>query len=325
MDNLEGFVVAAPFWRFENLTIRGVCRDHSECEHAFHVVGKATNFVARNNTLIDFNAHIKVNGQDRHFPDDGWFEGNTIANTAVRQTDNPVTPFDLVAASRWTVRGNLISDFVKAKGDRISYGAFAKGSGADNRFERNIVLCEYLLRGEPGSRVGVSLGGGGSEAKFCRNGACATEQEGSAIESNLIAFCSDDGIYVNRGANSRILNNTLIDTGGIAVRFVESGAEVEGNLVDGAIRSRDGAALHAQDNLTTSVGALYFGYHPQRELFRDALALDLAWATQPPRHRSVTPGAPDLCEATRPPQPVYGAFEDIGPCRSGRPSAQTGN
>ena len=326
MDNLEGFIVAAPFWRFENLTIRGVCRDHSACEHAFHVVGKATNFVARNNTLIDFNAHIKVNGQDRHFPDDGWVEGNTIANTAARQTDNPVTPFDLVAASRWTVRGNLITDFVKAQGDRISYGAFAKAGGADNRFERNVVLCEYLLRDAPGRRVGLSLGGGGSSGggKFCRDSACAIEQEGSAIESNLIAFCSDDGIYVNRGASSRILNNTLIDTGGIVVRFVESGADVEGNLVDGAIRSRDGAALHAEDNLTTSVGALYFGRHPHRQLFRDALALDLEWAMEPPRHRSVTRTSPELCGATRPPRPVYGAFEDIGPCRAGGPTPQTG-
>ena len=324
MENLEGFVIAAPFWRFENLTIRGVCADHSACEHAFHVVGRATNFVARNNTLVDFNAHIKVNGQDRHFPDDGWVEGNTMTNTAARQTDNPVTPFDLVAASRWTVRGNLISDFVKAKGDRISYGAFAKGGGTDNRFERNVVLCEYLLRDAPGWRVGLSLGGGGTGGMFCRDSACAIEQQGSAIESNLIAFCSDDGIYVNRGASSRILNNTLIDTGGIAVRFIESAADVEGNLVDGAIRSRDGAALHAEDNLTTRVGALYFGYHPQRRLFRDALALDLAWTASPPRRRPITPGSPELCQGTRPPEPVYGAFEDIGPCMAGLPYPQTG-
>ncbi len=316
MDNLEGFVIVAPFWRFENLTIRGVCRDHSQCDHAFHVVGGATNFFARNNTLIDFNAHIKVNGQDRHFPDDGWIEGNTMTNTAARQTDNPVTPFDLVAASRWTVRGNLISDFVKAKGNRISYGAFAKGGGTDNRFERNVVLCEHLLRDTPGWRIGLSLGGGGSGegSKFCRDGICSIEQGGSAIESNLIAFCSDDGIYVNRGADSRILDNTLIDTGGIVVRFVESGADVEGNLVDGAIRSRDGAALHAEDNLTSSVSALYFGYHSQRQLFRDALALDLAWSMPPPRQRSGETRSSELCRATRPSQPVYGAFEDVARC-----------
>jgi len=245
-----------------------------------------------------------------------------MTNSAARQTDNPVTPFDLVAASRWMVRGNLITDFIKAGGDRTSYGGFAKGGGSANRFERNVVLCEYLLRDVPGARVGLSLGGGGSGGNFCRDSACAIEQEGGAIESNLIAFCSDDGIYVNRGADSRVQNNTLIDTGGIVVRFVESAAAVEGNLVDGAIRSRDGAALHASDNLSSSVGALYFGRHAQRELFRDALALDLAWATQPPRHASMTPASPDLCRATRPPRPVYGAFEDIGTCAGTGPGTE---
>jgi hypothetical protein len=95
--------------------------------------------------------------------------------------------------------------------------------------------------------------------------------------------------------------------------------------VDGAIRSRDGAALHAGDNLTTRVDALYFGYHPHRQLYRDALALDLAWATQPPRRRPGTPGSPELCQATRPPQPTYGAFEDIGPCLAGPVGPPTGN
>jgi parallel beta-helix repeat protein len=314
MDNLEGFVVSAPYWRFENLTIRGVCARHSECDHAFHVVGAATHFVARNNTLIDFNAHIKVNGEGRHFPDDGLIEGNTLSDSAVRQTESPVTTVDLVAASRWTVRGNLITDFIKAGGDRISYGAFAKGGGSGNRFERNVVLCEYLLRGAPGSRVGISLGGGGTAREYCRDGACVVEQDGGSVESNLIASCSDDGIYVNRSAQSRIVHNTLIDTGGIVVRFAESSADVEGNLVDGAIRSRDGGLLHADDNLQTDLSALYFGYHPQRRLFRDALALDLAWATKAPRRASPSPPPTDLCESTRPPQPVYGAFEGIEAC-----------
>jgi parallel beta-helix repeat protein len=316
IENLEGFVVAAPYWRFENLTIRGVCAQHSACEHAFHVVGMAHHFVARNNTLVDFNAQIKVNGQDRRFPDDGLIEDNTIGNTSARQTENPVTPIDVVGASRWTIRGNLITDFIKAGGNLVSYGAFVKGGGAANRFQGNVVICEHLLRGAPGSRIGLSLGGGGSEggAGFCRDSGCAIEQRDGSIESNLIASCSDDGIYVNRGANSRILDNTLLDTGGIAVRFVESGAEVQGNLVDGAIRRRDGAALHAEDNLTTGAGVLYLGRHPQRDLFRDAASLDLVWAATPPRHASPARTPLDLCRADRPSQPAFGAFEDISAC-----------
>ena len=310
----DGFVVGAPYWTFENLTIRGVCQQHSDCEHAFHVVAGATHFIARNNTLIDFNAHIKVNGQDRRFPDDGLIDGNTLTNAAPRQTGSPVAMIDLVGVSRWTVRGNLLTDFVKAQGDRISYGAFAKGGGSDNRFERNVVWCEFLLRGTPGWRIGLSLGGGGTERDYCRDGACITEQDAGVVESNLVAGCSDDGIYVNRGAASRIMHNTLVDTGGVVVRFAESSADVEGNLVDGAIRSRDGGLVRADDNLQTDMTSLYVGQHPQRSLFRDSLALDFAWRLRAPRRSRAAESSRDLCGALRPAEPAYGAFEDFSVC-----------
>ena len=238
----EGFAVSVPYWTFENLNIRGVCAAHSDCEHAFHVIAGAAHFVARNNTVTDFNAHFKINGMDGDFPDDGLIEGNTLNNTSVRETDSSVTPIDLVAASRWRVRNNWISDFAKGWGDRVSYGAFAKGGGTGNSFERNIVQCEQRLRGVPGQRVGLSLGGGSTGKQYCRDARCVTEQDGSSALSNLILSCSDDGIYVNRSATSQVRHNTLLDTGGISVRFVESSADVEGNLVDGAIRGRDGAA-----------------------------------------------------------------------------------
>ena len=40
MDTLEGFLVNAPHWRFENLDLVGVCSNDSDCEHAFHIVGR---------------------------------------------------------------------------------------------------------------------------------------------------------------------------------------------------------------------------------------------------------------------------------------------
>ncbi|MCX7194195.1 MAG: right-handed parallel beta-helix repeat-containing protein [Proteobacteria bacterium] len=313
-DMLEGFLVSAPYWTFENLNIIGVCREHSNCEHAFHVVAGAVNFSARNNYAIDFNAHLKINGAADKMPDDGLIEGNTLTNTRVRQTSNPVTPIDLVAASRWVVRRNLISDFIKGEGDGISYGAFAKGAGSDNRFEQNIVLCEHRLRGQSGQRVGLSLGGGGTSPQVCRDHRCITEQDGGVIQSNLIASCSDDGIYLNRAATSKILHNTLIDTGGIVVRFLESSADVEGNLVDGRIRSRNGGVLRAADNIDTSMTELYLGRHPVRRLYVNASGLNLAWNTEPPRRNVTTPDLHDLCGLRRPAQPVYGAFEDFRAC-----------
>ena len=313
-DMVEGFHVSAPYWSFENLTIRGVCANHSSCEHAFHVVGKAAHFSARNNTIVDFNAHFKINGSGALFPDHGIIEGNTLTNSSIRRTDNPVTPIDLVAASHWVVRNNLITDFVKAGSDQISYGGFAKGAGADNRFERNVILCEHRLQNIAGRRVGLSLGGGGTSPAACRDGRCVVEQENSAIQANLIAFCSDDGIYVNRAARSRIAHNTLIDTAGIAVRFPESSAEVEGNLVDGVIRSRDGGLLHDTDNHASTLTRLYLGSHPVRSLFVDAKGLNFAWRADPP-HRATADTAPlDLCGGERLSPPSYGAFEDFSRC-----------
>lgn len=314
MKTREGLVVGAPHWTFENLDIRGSCARQEDCDHAFHVVGKGRHFVARNNTITDFNAHFKINGDRSGFPDHGLIEANTLTNTSPRRTHNPVTPIDLVAANDWIIRANLITDFIKAGGDRISYGAFAKGAGARTLIERNMVLCEQKLQGHPGQRVGLSFGGGGTGKPYCRDGKCITEHEQGIMRANLVVACSDVGIYLNSAAASRIADNTLLDTGGVDVRFPESSAELDGNLIDGAVRSRNGGLLRMGDNRTTPIAALYAGLHPQRSLFASAATLDLRWDGAPPR-RSVREPSVDLCGSTRPATPAYGAFEDFQACR----------
>jgi parallel beta-helix repeat protein len=306
--------VSAPWWTFENLTIRGACTRHSDCEHAFHVVAGAEHFAAINNTITDFNAHFKINGSGGRFPDHGLIDGNTLSNSTVRDTGNPVTPIDLVAASHWTIRRNLITDFIKAGGDGVSYGAFAKGAGSANRFERNVVWCEHRLRAAPGQRVGLALGGGGTGKPFCRDGRCITEQDGGVIDSNLIASCSDDGIYLNSAARSTIRHNTLLDTGGISVRFPSSSADVEGNLVDGAIRSRNDGVVRPVDNRETPIALLYLGQHPVRRLFTAPETLDFTWSGAAPRRQAAAALPNDLCGAARPDNPHYGAVEDVAAC-----------
>ncbi|UMR29340.1 right-handed parallel beta-helix repeat-containing protein [Massilia sp. MB5] len=315
----EGFLVSAPWWTFENLQLRGICPQQDNCEHAFHITGAAEHFTARNNTILDFNSHIKINGQHGVQPDHGLLEHNTLSNTAVRQTGAPVTPIDLVAASHWTIRANLISDFIKGGGDQTSYGGFAKGAGSGNVFERNVVICEQRLRGQPGQRVGLSLGGGGTAAPYCRDRRCITEQDGGVLQANLIASCSDEGIYLNRAATSQLRHNTLLDTAGIALRFPETSADLEGNLVDGRIAVRGGALLRAQDNLDSGVTRLYLGSHPLRALFQAPLEFDLRWRGTAPRREAVPTDArtgplAELCGAPRPAQPAYGAFEDFAAC-----------
>lgn len=314
LNMLEGFLVSAPYWTFENLTVRGACKEHGACEHAFHVVGGAHHFVARNNTIVDFNAHFKINRIGAQFPDMGIIESNTLTNRSIRDTKTSVTPVDLVAANGWVIRRNLITDFIKAQSDQTSYGAFAKGAGVENRFEQNIVICENLLQGTPGRRVGLSLGGGGTDSSFCRDNRCIVEQERGVIEANLIASCSDDGIYVNRGAASKILHNTVIDTAGITVRYPESSADLEGNLVDASIRSRDEGIMRKHDNIETAMAKIYAGMHPVRNLFDAGSGDGFSWDGEPPRRSASSVKPLDLCSVQRPPTPVYGAFERFQSC-----------
>jgi len=319
---VEGFLVNGPYWRFENLTIQGKCGSDSDCEHAFHVVGSAMHFAAINNTLVDFNAHFKINGDNGHFPDGGLIESNTLTNTRGRQSANPVTPIDLVAASGWVARHNIISDFVKEQGDLVSYGAFFKGAGMHNVFESNLVWCEHKLQGKPGQRIGLSLGGGGTGKGYCRDGRCIAEQERGEVRANLIVACSDVGIYLNNAAASVVNDNTLIDTSGIDVRFAGSSADVDGNLVDGAIRSRNGGVVRDGDNRTAPVSYAYLGIHPQRSLLRDPLDADFTWTGAAPARnpdRMTRRSGARLCG---PPAAlkVYGAFEDFAACRGVAPA-----
>lgn len=314
-DTVQAFVVGGSDWRVENLTIRGVCTDHGDCEHAFHVVAGGSRFTALNNTISDFNAHFKVNGEDGRFPDGGRIEGNTLDNSGVRRVASAVTAIDMVAVSGWTVRRNVIRDFIKGGGDQVSYGAYAKGAGTHNLFEQNVVLCESKLHGLPGARVGLSLGGGGSGAPFCRDRRCITEQEDSTLRANLIASCSDAGIYLNSAARSTVSDNTLLDTAGIDVRFAASSARLDGNLVDGAIRSRNDGVIYMGQNQATPTGALYLGWHPVRHLFARVDTLALGWAGAPPR-RSGAAGdvRSDLCGVQRAAPAALGAFERFDAC-----------
>lgn len=252
---LEGFHVRAPHWIFENLMIDGICANDSTCEHAFHVVGDGTNVVIRNNWITNFNAAIKVNAVRGRIPDDGRIENNAFVNHRPRLTDNPVTVLDIVAVSRWRVQKNLIADFAKARGNRISYGAFFKGGGDHNVFERNLVLCEHRLTG--GTRVGFSFGNGGTKASVCRDGRCAVEHRKGIARYNIIANCPNDvGIYLFKSAETQVHNNLLVNTRGIDLRSPESDAVITNNVIDGRIMAHSGARFSESHNVLSFVKAV---------------------------------------------------------------------
>jgi parallel beta-helix repeat protein len=253
VDTVIGLRLDAPDWRVQDLVFEGVCALDSDCEHAVQILSDADRLVLRGNVLRDFNAPVKGNGEPSGaggtyvFSDDVLIEDNVLYATRPRDTANPVTFIDVVGGRRWVVRGNLIQDFRKLLGNEISYGAFLKGNSRDGVFERNLVICERAFTG--GVRIGLSFGGGGTGATFCEDGDCTTEHQNGILRNNLIANCSDVGIYLNRASNTQVSHNTLYATSGIDVRFATSSANVRNNAYMGALRNRDGGTSTAAGNL----------------------------------------------------------------------------
>ncbi len=308
-DTVEAIKISGPYWQVLDLTIRGVCADHNACEHALHIVGAADGTLVRGNTFVDFNAQIKGNGEDYgagfEWPDDVVVEGNVFYDEGPRQTANPVTKIDVVGGQRWRVEANEIRDFEKGQGDTISYGAFFKGHSKDGVFERNLVVC--TSRNEAGVRIGLSLGGGGtSPDSICEDGTCTPEHERGTIRNNLIVHCSDVGVYLNEAFDSRIDHNTLFDTTGVDVRFPESSAFIDANLVDSNIRERDGGVFTEGFNLAN------VGTDLLRTWFVDPDGLDfglVVGAGFVDAGSAEDPVTDDFCGALRDDAPDLGALE----------------
>lgn len=243
------FKVAGANWVIENLDIKGVCADHSFCEHAFQIFGSASNTVIRNNRMRDFNAAIKGGGtEEGEFANDVLIEGNHIFNASIRATGTPVTPVDINGGKRWKLIDNYIADFAKGKSDQVSYAAFLKSNSMDGLFERNLVICEWKFPG--GTRVGLSFGGGGTfKQSTCQDQNCSVFHTNGVMRNNIVMNCSDVGIYLNKSKAAKIYNNTLVATSGIDGMSAETTAMVENNIVYGAIRERKGAAITQKNNV----------------------------------------------------------------------------
>lgn len=257
-DALEGFKVSGAFWHFEGLDVRGVCASDPNCEHAFHVTGAADGFVLRASRVRDFNAQLKVNAAMINGsyvqPNRGLIEYNELADTRGRNTSNPVTKLNIDTGDDWVIRGNFIHDAFKNGGDGISYATFMKSGGHRGLIERNLVVCSKDTTG--GTRIGLSFGGGGTAPQFCApaydaNIPCSVEHSDGIIRNNIIASCSDVGIYINRGKNSSVLYNTLIATSGVDFRFDTTSGVAVGNVLGGVIRPRDGGTVTASNNLAS--------------------------------------------------------------------------
>ncbi|MSP24186.1 MAG: PE-PGRS family protein [Myxococcales bacterium] len=321
-DALEGFKVAGAHWHFEGLDISGVCAVDDNCEHAFHVVGKAVGFRLRSSRVRDFNAQLKVNaaqnGNGWDSPDGGVVEYCDIGDTKPRVTGNPVSKLNINNANDWVVRGSVIHDFHKNGGNGVSYGAFMKGGGHGGLFERNLVLCSQDVA-TGGTRLGLSFGGGGTGNQFCApaydaNVPCSIEHDGGTLRNNLIMACSDVGVYVNRGKNTRLLHNTIINTAGVDYRFdTSSGASVN-NLTMGKIRDRDGATHTSTGDLTEQPLSFFTALYANPSALDFAVVGDAAGLAVGASSPDVTD---DYCARPRPNANLaIGALEhSLGDCK----------
>jgi hypothetical protein len=265
VDTVQALVLRHRHWVVENLVMRGVCGEPRICEHALHVVADGFGLVIRNNRFEDFNAHLKINGESGLWPDHGLVLGNTLTNTAVRHTVNEsITPIDLVGASGWQVVDNRIENFIRPHLSKPAYGVFLKGGGGGSRIVGNWVICALSDVSQPGLRVGISLGGGGTGEAYMRPGSDGVEQRGSTVAGNVVAHCNEVGVDVNRSIDSRVLHNVLINTSGIGLRN-GANAMITGNRLDGRIVTRDTSRADAWDNELGDT----------RSVFRHADALDL--------------------------------------------------
>ena len=304
-NTTEGFLVNQPYWVFQDLVIRGVCKADDDCEHAFHVVGKAEHTTLRNIHMEDFNAHIKVNGFNGDWPDHGLVAHCTLANTHPRNTGRPVTFFDLVGASYWKVTDNLVSNFVKGLGNKVSFGIFMKGASEGGRIERNLVICSPENISGPGARVGISFGGGGTGPSVCRDGSCAQfEHNGGLAANNIVAHCNDSGLDVNHSSQITLAHNTLINTSGIDLRGSPTQALAYGNLHEGNVRARDGAMLRSEMNQPMRAPSVY----------DNADRLLLKWRAAPENIPSLRGVPTDFCVQARADGTLPGAFSDVSSC-----------
>lgn len=265
---LEGFKVSAPYWTFDGLDVEGVCPVDDNCEHAFHVTGRATDFVLRDSRVRNFNAQLKVNavvnGTAADIPHRGLIERNEIYDTRARNTANPTTKLNIDTPDDWIVRDNFIHDFQKGAGDGVSYGSFMKGGGKRGVYERNLVICSRDFTG--GTRIGLSFGGGGTGNQYCApafdvNVPCDPENVDGVMRNNVIVNCSDVAIYLNKATNSRVLFNTMVGTTGVDYRFTSSTGTAHGNLMTSVVRSRNGGTFTAGTNMENVSVATFDGYY----------------------------------------------------------------
>lgn len=233
----------SPRWTFQDFTTR---RSYF---HGFKFNGSSSDCLLKHVVMRDHGeSGVKgTNNSALHRnPDRLTVEGCDIGFSTTRGGSRSVVEgIDGVGVNGWVVRGNRFVNVTDRNG--LAYGVFTKGNASGtiiegNRFEN----CD----------VGPSFGGGGTGAPYFRDNDRKYEHSDGIIRNNVIIRSKDAGIYINKGRNCKIYNNTLFECGlSIQLRFPESSGWVRNNLVkpsarnpgEPPVRARDGASGLAEE------------------------------------------------------------------------------
>jgi parallel beta-helix repeat protein len=229
----------SPRWTFRDLTVR------DSYYHGFKYDGSSTDCSLINVIMRD-HGESGVKGTSNPaigvWPDRLLVDSCDIGFTqASGGTRSVVEGVDGVGVNDWIIRN---SRFVNVqKNGAPAYAIFTKGNSSNtiiegNRFENCFIAA--------------SFGGGGTGAQFFRDNDQTYEHRNGIIRNNIMMRCTDAGVYINKGVNCRISNNTLFECVlTIQLRFPQSSGYVRNNLVlraptnpnEPVVRLRDGATL----------------------------------------------------------------------------------
>ncbi|MEK0312723.1 fibronectin type III domain-containing protein [Cohnella sp. 56] len=185
---------------------------------------------------------------DLPYTDYGTIENCLIGYTAGGKRGS-VEGVDLIASKGWIIRGNTFQNAKKAGG--VAYAFFAKGNSMDTIVENNVFK---------NSSIAMSFGGGGTAAQYFRNGDTSLEHRGGIMRNNVVYVTEDAGVYMNKASGFKVYNNTILGVpsgvGAVESRFAGSSGDVRNNLMDKAVKLRDGGTATSSNNITNGTASM---------------------------------------------------------------------
>ncbi|MDG0810117.1 fibronectin type III domain-containing protein [Cohnella rhizosphaerae] len=186
---------------------------------------------------------------DLPYADYGIIENSLIGYTT-GGTRSVVEGVDLIASRGWIIRGNTFQN-ARMSGGGVAYAFFAKGNSIDTLVENNVFQNSFIA---------MSFGGGGTAPQYFRNGDTSLEHRGGIMRNNVVYGTADAGVYMNKASGFKVYNNTILGipsgVGAVESRFAGSSGDVRNNLMDKAVKLRDGGAATSSNNITNGTASM---------------------------------------------------------------------